>query len=517
MAQQVLLAHTEGLVGVTDLGQAYSAVKSGRDVAPGMTVRFKKKEDIGALTKSILKHKIQTLTGKSVKVIEEEMQYKPKDPNEPSMDIDTMRQLAISLILLSNGALPNQTNGASAEKGKKRANEDEELASAPQSKAARRSLGSTARVEEVEESKVVQEVKKKGRRSLAVVPTPASPAGRISKRKSLSGSMSVSSCPSPSPAIKEHLALVEEKEEKEDQASIDNPTPMMLEMMNKRKSVGTKTPLKSRADTILAKSKEKSKEKQKPAPASPPLCPPSPGPRQDFPGKNGAKAFLVAGQPMELRLAKLTKSLPLSSGFNGCHLAVVHTPADWGPQDIFSIADKVKKLNKEAGLNSFVLLVGTGLQNVHMSIEALQRHTKHTQFLTFHRSDANLGEETGKLRETCSYFLVAYFFPGSEVDGSVVPAKMVRDGFTTCFVTESTLHLESSIIDCFSEEGEWLLDIACGSRQLSVAALERGRSSVALHAEVDALEDLGNYLRTVSLEVDPTYREKDGIVGLLSA
>ena len=75
--------------------------------------------------------------------------------------------------------MPNQTNGASAEKGKKRPNEDEELASAPQPKAARRSLGSTTRVEEVEESKVVQEVKKKGRRSLAVVPTPASPAGRL--------------------------------------------------------------------------------------------------------------------------------------------------------------------------------------------------------------------------------------------------------------------------------------------------------------------------------------------------
>ena len=28
------------------------------------------------------------------------MQYKPKDPNEPSMDIDTMRQLATSLVLL---------------------------------------------------------------------------------------------------------------------------------------------------------------------------------------------------------------------------------------------------------------------------------------------------------------------------------------------------------------------------------------------------------------------------------
>ena len=88
------------------------------------------------------------------------------------------------------------------------------------------------------------------------------------------------------------------------------------------------------------------------------------------------------------------------------------------------------------------------------------------------RSIWAVGEETGKLRETCSYFLVAYFFPGSEVDSSVVPAKMVqllkaqfcsklmapgmlqvRDGFTTCFVTDSTLHLESSIIDCFSEEG----------------------------------------------------------------
>ena len=41
-----------------------------------------------------------------------------------------------------------------------------------------------------------------------------------------------------------------------------------------------------------------------------------------------------------------------------------------------------------------------------------------------------LGEETGKLRETCSYFLVAYFFPGSEVEDSVVPAKMVNRSFS---------------------------------------------------------------------------------------
>ena len=81
--------------------------------------------------------------------------------------------------------LPTQTNGAGAEngvkeaeKGKKRPIEEEELASAPQAKTARRSLGSATRVEE-EEEKMVQEVKKKGRRSLAVAPTPASPAGRL--------------------------------------------------------------------------------------------------------------------------------------------------------------------------------------------------------------------------------------------------------------------------------------------------------------------------------------------------
>ena len=148
--------------------------------------------------------------------------------------------------------LPTQTNGAGAEngvkeaeKGKKRPIEEEELASAPQAKTARRSLGSATRVGEEEEEKIVQ---KKGRRSLAVAPTPASPAGRLttnfncflllkaelmkslscrtSKRKSLSGSMAVSSCPAPSPAIKEQLALVEEKEEN-DQETIVNPTPMV--------------------------------------------------------------------------------------------------------------------------------------------------------------------------------------------------------------------------------------------------------------------------------------------------
>ena len=80
------------------------------------------------MTKSILKHKIQTLTGKNIKQLEEAMGYKvktkswcwiiiiiilpqPKDPNEMSMDIDTMRKLASSLILQASGELPDYPEG----------------------------------------------------------------------------------------------------------------------------------------------------------------------------------------------------------------------------------------------------------------------------------------------------------------------------------------------------------------------------------------------------------------------
>ena len=66
------------------------------------------------MTKSILKHKIQTLTGKSIKILEEEMGYKPKDPNEPSMDVDTMKSLASSLVLLACDELPDYPDTAPA-------------------------------------------------------------------------------------------------------------------------------------------------------------------------------------------------------------------------------------------------------------------------------------------------------------------------------------------------------------------------------------------------------------------
>ena len=39
-----------------------------------------------------------------------------------------------------------------------------------------------------------------------------------------------------------------------------------------------------------------------------------------------------------------------------------------------------------------------------------------------------------------------------------------------------------------------------------MAAAEKGRSAIALHNDGAALEELGNYLRTLALRTDETYR-----------
>jgi len=186
MERQVLLAAADGLVSPYPYpypypcrhplstqvgaapGPAYAAVAAG-SVFPGLMARFKKKEDVGTMTKSILKHKIQTLTGHNVKTIEEEMDYRPKDPNEPSMDVDTMRQLQSCLILLSNGELPAVAR-EDVGQGRKRAPSPEaEEREAPPAKAPRRSLA----VQEPAASPA-----RRGRRSLAAIPSQpaASPA-----------------------------------------------------------------------------------------------------------------------------------------------------------------------------------------------------------------------------------------------------------------------------------------------------------------------------------------------------
>ena len=45
-----------------------------------------------------------------------------------------------------------------------------------------------------------------------------------------------------------------------------------------------------------------------------------------------------------------------------------------------------------------------------------------------------------------------------------------------------------------------------------MAAAEKGRSAVAFHHDAGSLEAVGDYLRTLALQHDPSYRDKDGVV-----
>jgi len=538
----VILTNDKGLVNV-DLSPAYRAASAGA-VKPGQVTMFKKKENISGMARSILKHRIQTLTGKQIKLIEEEMGYKPKDPNELGMDLETMKRLSHFLILLSNGVefdVPAVAN---------RDPSPPPLASAPSSARKRRPDSQEAPQEMVKKARtsgrrsiatptrVATPPVRQGRRSIAVSrlvedvtdmaidrtmeggSTSRTPTGARSGRRS--AAQSSGSVSTPGRRASSNLSTVSEasqavrclgpvstdnvldtvQENGEDDLGIENPTPMMVEMLKKRKSL---------AATGLKKSSPAKVASAPPVPAKVAAAPAVP-PRQGFPGPGPSTVFLLAGAPLSLTHQQLARSLPLSARFPGAHLTVVHTPAHWSPHEMFQIAQVVKKINREAGLDTFVFLAGTGINNVHLNMEALLRHTQHVQLVTFHREDANLGMVSGKLRETASYFLVGYFFPGCQGEESQLPDKMVRDGYTTVFRTESAAHLEKSIVDCFSETGEWVLDVFGGARKLSLEASQQGRSAVAVSPETDKLEELGQYLRTAAILADNRFRDEDGLV-----
>ena len=438
------------------------------------------------MTKSILKHKIQTLTGKSIKMLEEEMGYQPKDPNEPSMDVDTMRSLASSLVLLASDELPDYPDTAPAPTvaptptGSKRPASSSVETGASARKSSRRSIAVTdsstalANGSKANGTSLTNgtSAKKMSRRSVAALPS-AEVIGTPGRRSRVSKpdlnqtaassasqvSMSVTNCLGPEKDMADNLASVQEEAEEngESDQSLANPTPLMKEMMKKRRSVAPKAaksapispvkPVKPVKAHIKGKAKLASSLDETDDQPAGIVRPASPGPRHDFPGTGDSKVFLIAGNPMQdLKMSKMISTLPLSANFSGCQLTVVHTPAEWTPTEIWQVTKHIKLLNNEAGLDTFVVLIGTGLTNVHMNLEALARYTKHTQFVTFHREDANRGVETGKLRETTSFFIAAYFFPDCQEENSTLPTKMVRDGYTTCFRTEvrKKEHLKSN-------------------------------------------------------------------------
>ena len=134
--------------------------------------------------------------------------------------------------------------------------------------------------------------KKQTRRSIAAIPssearTPARTPARRSRKADLSAvsevSQSVTNCLGPDKDLAESLAAVTEEEEAE--GSLANPTPVMKELMKKRKSVAPakKSPVKASSSSTSSKTKTLAKTKTREI---------SPPPRQDFPCPDQAKVRL---------------------------------------------------------------------------------------------------------------------------------------------------------------------------------------------------------------------------------
>ena len=97
-------------------------------------------------------------------------------------------------------------------------------------------------------------------------------------------SQSVTNCLGPSNDLAESLAAVTEEEEAD--GSLVNPTPVMKELMKKRKSVAPakKSPVKASVSSTSSKAKAPVKTKVRDV---------SPPPRQDFPCADEAKVYLT--------------------------------------------------------------------------------------------------------------------------------------------------------------------------------------------------------------------------------
>ena len=143
---------------------------------------------------------------------------------------------------------------------------------------------------------------------------------------------------------------------------MSNPTPAMKEMMKKRKSLAStksSTPAKRAAKESTTPDKRAAKGSPLKAQVSPakkvalkpaPALKPKHQPRPEFIGLEGSRTYLMAGEPLGIKLEQISKNIPLSVNFPGAHLAVVHTPAEWTPAELFSMT---KQASEQTILFSF--------------------------------------------------------------------------------------------------------------------------------------------------------------------
>lgn len=232
-----------------------------------------------------------------------------------------------------------------------------------------------------------------------------------------------------------------------------------------------------------------------------------------FPGMNNSKILFVesdisSGNFGPKDFLKIPQTHLNSNEFHGVDFTFLHTPIEWTPKELFKTVQSIKTMNKNVGLDSFLVMVGCGVSNVHMFREAFTTFTKQVQLIIFEKKDMNLESESNEamLRETTIMFLLGYFYPGCEDENRLPPTRMVRMELTTCFSAKNTEDLENSIIHAFTEENDWIFDLCCGSRELSLAAQKSGRNAVAFDKDRTKLEEIASKAIAISQHHETKFR-----------
>ena len=496
------------------------------------STKFRKKDlPLSQGIKSTLKHRIQSATGRQFKDIEEALGYS-QVKHGTTMSVPDIRVLAGLIILEGNGALEKKQvavkpsdvvveNGRPGTSGVGRKRKSEAVSTPAEEADSAAGPGKRAR--------------SSGRKSIASVHQLTPVPKRATPRRSLAVAMPIpeEQDPDPSPNMSEEQDL---------NMGLENPTPNMLAV--KRRSVATvggkfcgnttkrgKSPAARRSLAVPAAIPEEktpkkavspsarrpAEEKMRTATPKTPKRSSAPLPATKwFTGKafeggqqrgEHCKIFLAKAKTTDPNCLKLDSVRNEIPDFPGANLTLLHTLAEWGPPEVFSAVMSVRGLNRGAGLHSFLVLVGCGISNVHMYREALLRQTRHVQFIVFEREDADPGPDW-RLRDTSSYFLLAYFFPGCDkLSVAAPPSRMVREGASTVIRTASVEDLENNIVHAFSEEGDWILDYACKRRELTLAAQKAGRNAIALDDDEDNLAAIEDKAAPIAAYHDRTFRE----------
>ena len=483
------------------------------------STKFRKKDlPLAQGIKSTLKHRIQTATGRQFKDIEEELGFS-QVKHGTTMSAPDIRILASLIILEGNGTLEKKAVAVIpevvAENGRPRPG------TSGAGRKRKTEADSSPASADAEAPGPGKRARSSGRNSIANVHQLTPVPKRPTPRRSL--------------AVAVSIPEAEQEEEPDLNLGLENPTPHMLAVKRRSLAVGGGKRGKSPAVPASIPEEKTPKKAKSPAGRKLSLAVPASIPEEKTPKKTKSPRFAPAPEPAakwftgkafgsgpqqgehcKIYLARANTSDPsclkLDSvrreipDFPGANLTVVHTLAEWGPPEVFAAVMSVRGLNRDAGLNSFLVLVGCGISNVHMYREALLRQTRHVQFVVFEREDADT-DASWRLRDTCSYFLLAYFFPGSDkLSVAGPPSRMVR-GASTCIRTASVEDLENNIVHVFSEEGDWILDYACKKRELTLAAQKTGRNAIALDNDEENLAVIEEKAAPIAAYHDNTFRE----------